>query len=54
MLFENVCLESLGYTLPDEIVTSAQIEEQLQPTYDRLRLPAGRLELITGVQERVG
>jgi len=52
MLFENVCLESFGYTLPDEIVTSAQIEERLRPTYDRLRLPAGRLELITGVQER--
>ena len=52
MLFENVCLESFGYTLPTEIVTSAQIEARLQPLYERLRLPAGRLELITGVQER--
>ena len=52
MLFENVCLESLGYTLPDEIVTSAAIEQQLRPTYERLGLPEGRLELITGVQER--
>ena len=50
--YQNVCLESFGYTLPDEIVTSDEIEERLQPLYERLRLPAGRLELITGVRER--
>lgn len=38
--------------LPDEVVTSAQIEEALTPLYRRLRLPEGRLELMTGIHER--
>ena len=52
MLFENVCLESFGYTLPDEIVSTSELEQRLQPLYERLKLPEGRLELITGVRER--
>jgi 3-oxoacyl-[acyl-carrier-protein] synthase-3 len=52
MRYERVCLESFGYTLPDEIVTSAEIEERLSPLYRRLRLPEGRLELMTGIRER--
>jgi acyl-CoA:acyl-CoA alkyltransferase len=50
--FQNVCLESLGYVLPDEIVTSQQIEQRLAPLYQRLRLPPGRLETMTGISER--
>jgi 3-oxoacyl-[acyl-carrier-protein] synthase-3 len=52
MRFENVCIESLAAVLPDEIWTSAQIEERLRPLYERLKLPAGRLELMTGIRER--
>jgi 3-oxoacyl-[acyl-carrier-protein] synthase III len=52
MAYHNVCLESLGYTLPDEIVTSDEIELRLAPLYRRLRLPEGRLELMTGIRER--
>jgi 3-oxoacyl-[acyl-carrier-protein] synthase-3 len=52
MRYRNVCLEAFAYTLPEEIVTSAQIEEMLTPVYSRLRLPAGRLELITGIAQR--
>ena len=52
MLYQNVCLEALAYTLPDEVVTSAEIEAQLAPLYRRLRLPEGRLELMTGIAER--
>jgi acyl-CoA:acyl-CoA alkyltransferase len=52
MRYERACLESFGYTLPDEIVTSAEIEERLAPLYRRLRLPEGRLELMTGIRER--
>lgn len=52
MLFENVCIESLGYTLPESIVTSSEIEERLGPVYERLKLPEGRLELMTGIGER--
>lgn len=52
MQFQHVCLESFGYCLPEQRVTSAEIEAQLAPLYSRLRLPEGRLELITGVRER--
>ncbi len=52
MKFENVCLESLAVALPDEIWTSAEIEARLAPLYERLKLPAGRLELMTGIRER--
>ena len=52
MRYQRVCLESFGYTLPDEIVTSAEIESRLEPLYRRLRLPEGRLELMTGIRER--
>ena len=52
MRFQHVCIESFGYTLPEEIVTSDEIEERLAPLYKRLHLPAGRLELMTGIRER--
>jgi len=52
MQYNHVCLESFGYTLPDEIVTSEEIEHRLSPLYERLRLPEGRLELMTGIRER--
>jgi 3-oxoacyl-[acyl-carrier-protein] synthase-3 len=52
MKFENVCIESLAVALPEEIWTSAQIEERLRPLYERLKLPEGRLELMTGIRER--
>lgn len=52
MRYEHVCLESFGYLLPDEVVTSAEIEAALEPLYRRLRLPEGRLELMTGIRER--
>ncbi len=52
MQFANVHIESLAVALPDEVWTSAQIEERLRPLYERLRLPFGRLELMTGIRER--
>src|ERR1043165_9929054 len=52
MHFRRVYLESFGYTLPDEIVTTAELERRLAPLYERLRLPEGRLELMTGIRER--
>jgi 3-oxoacyl-[acyl-carrier-protein] synthase-3 len=52
MRFENVCIESLAVALPDEVWTSADLEERLRPLYERLKLPVGRLELMTGIRER--
>ena len=52
MRFEHACIESLAVALPDEVWTSAEIETRLAPVYERLKLPAGRLELMTGIRER--
>ena len=52
MHYKDVCIESFGYTLPDEVWASSDVEEKLAPLYQRLRLPEGRLELMTGIRER--
>ena len=52
MRFAHTCIESLAVTLPDTILTTAQVEEMLRPLYERLKLPFGRLELMTGIRER--
>src|SRR3990172_10370313 len=50
--YEHVCLEAFGYALPDTVVTSAQIERELAPVYERFGLHEGRLEVMTGIRER--
>ncbi len=52
MRFKNVCLESIGAEIPEEIWTSQFIEQRLQPLYERLKLPEGRLELMSGIEQR--
>lgn len=52
MRYRHVCVEALACTLPPHVVTSDEIESRLAPVYDRLGLPAGRLELMTGIRER--
>lgn len=52
MRYRNVCLHEYGYELPPVLLSSAAIEERLQPLYQRLKLPAGRLELMTGIESR--
>lgn len=52
MKFENIVIESMACHLPDQTLTSDQIEEQLSPLYQKLKLPEGRLELMTGIRER--
>lgn len=52
MKFDRVAIESIGFTLPPNVVTSLDIEQQLAPAYERLKLPEGRLELMSGISER--
>ncbi|WP_437188368.1 3-oxoacyl-ACP synthase III [Planctomicrobium sp. SH668] len=52
MRYQRVCVESFTTLLPPDIVTSAEIEGQLSPVYQRLGLPEGRLELMSGIRER--
>jgi 3-oxoacyl-[acyl-carrier-protein] synthase-3 len=52
MRFQHTCIESLAVALPDEVLSSVEIETRLRPLYERLKLPEGRLELMTGIRER--
>lgn len=52
MKYSHVCLHNFGYELPPNVVTSADIEQQLAPVYKRLKLPEGRLELMSGIRGR--
>ncbi|MBR5626828.1 MAG: 3-oxoacyl-ACP synthase III, partial [Thermoguttaceae bacterium] len=50
--YQNVYVEAFSHLLPGEVVTTDQLEGMLSPLYKRLKLPFGRLELMTGIQER--
>jgi 3-oxoacyl-[acyl-carrier-protein] synthase III len=52
MKFKNIVIESFGYAISDDLMTSAMIEERLAPLYEKLKLPEGRLELMTGIESR--
>lgn len=52
MKFKNLYIESMGYSLPPTAISSVEIEKRLAPLYQRLGLPEGRLELMTGIKER--
>ena len=52
MSFSKVFIEGMAYSLPESIVTSAEIEKELSPLYKRINLTIGRLELMTGIKER--
>jgi 3-oxoacyl-[acyl-carrier-protein] synthase-3 len=50
--FEQVRLAAIGALVPEETWSSEAIEHQLAPLYERLKLPEGRLELMSGISER--
>ena len=52
MLFQKVALQAFAYELPPQIVSSSDLEERLVELYSRLKLPQGRLELMSGISER--
>lgn len=52
MKFNNVVIADIEAYLPDTILTSDELEYKLSPVYERLKLPEGRLELMTGIKSR--
>ena len=52
MHYKRVHMESIGYELPPEVVTSDDIELRLQPVYEKLNISPGQLEALTGIAER--
>ncbi|MEC7183452.1 MAG: 3-oxoacyl-ACP synthase III, partial [Bdellovibrionota bacterium] len=52
MKFSKVRLASIGHFLPNKVMTSEELEMRCDKLYQRLNLPHGRLELMTGIKER--
>lgn len=52
MRYQEVCIESLGYEIPETVVTSQSLEERVAPVYEKLNLSYGRFEMMTGIRER--
>lgn len=52
MYYKNVCIEAFGYELPENRISSDELEKRLAPVYEKLKLPFGRLELMSGITER--
>lgn len=50
--YNNVVIESLAVNLPPIEVTSAEIEDRLAPVYQKLGIPFGTLEKLSGVASR--
>jgi len=52
MKFKNVVIDSFGYELPPNVITSSDLEDRLAPLYNRLHFQQGQLEAMTGIYER--
>ncbi|MCB9229632.1 MAG: 3-oxoacyl-ACP synthase III [Deltaproteobacteria bacterium] len=52
MRFRNVCIEETGCHLPETVLTSSEIEQQLAALAQQMNLMPGFLKLLTGVEER--
>jgi 3-oxoacyl-[acyl-carrier-protein] synthase-3 len=52
MIYKHSRLHTLSHVVPDEVLSSDDIENQLNPLYERLGLPKGRLQLMSGISER--
>jgi 3-oxoacyl-[acyl-carrier-protein] synthase-3 len=52
MKYQHVCFHGFGYELPPNVISSDTLEERLAPVYEKLKLPKGRLELMSGIKER--
>lgn len=48
----NISLRAIDTVKPDKFFSSDEIEKQLSPVYDRLKLPYGRIEMQTGIKSR--
>jgi len=52
MKYTNVYINSFGYELPPNVVTSEDLESRLASLYEALHFQKGQLEALTGIHER--
>lgn len=50
--YSKVRLAAIGYELAPQVVASSTLEARLAPVYEKLKLPLGQLEALTGIKER--
>jgi len=50
--FNHVRIESYALNLPPYEVTSQEIEDKLAPLYEKLKIPFGTLEKLSGIKSR--
>ena len=50
--FKSVCIESIGVNMAPHELTSAAIEDRLAPLYQKLGIPFGTLERLSGISSR--
>lgn len=52
MQYRRVYVDAIGYELAPVVVTSHELESRLEPLYQKMHLPLGQLEALTGITER--
>lgn len=52
MKYSKVFIESFGYELAPNVVTTTELEEKLAPFYTAMGFGPGQLEALTGIRER--
>lgn len=52
MKFSNVYIDAIGYELPSSVVMTSDLEDELSDVYEKLNIPQGQIEEMTGIYER--
>jgi len=52
MKYSKVYIGAMGYELAPVVVSSRDLEARLAPVYDKLHMPMGQLQALTGIEER--
>ncbi len=52
MIYRKARLSAIAYELAPNVITSRALEERVRPVYEKLKLPLGQLEALTGIRER--
>jgi 3-oxoacyl-[acyl-carrier-protein] synthase-3 len=52
MKYSRVYIDSFGYELPPNVVTSDDLEDRLEPLYRSMHFQRGQLKALTGIDER--
>lgn len=52
MRYSNVYIDAIGYELPQSVVLTSDLEDELSEVYESLNIPQGQIEEMTGIYER--